>query len=104
MKSRKFWVTIGSILSIIVAELFGFDVSPAATAGLIVMASSYVFAQALVDKSVQTAQVVATSDVGRIQVEMYAKQLEEQVNQLVAASVVDQAVSIKSMPDPNPYS
>ena len=96
-------MAIGSILSIIIAELFGFDVSPAAIAGLIVMASSYVFAQGLVDKSVVTAQVRANADVGRIQVEMYAKTLEEELKQLISDSVVEPSGPV-GVPDTNPYS
>ena len=103
LNSRKFWVAIGSMLSIILAELFGLDMSPEAIAGLIVMASSYVFAQGLVDKWVVTAQVKASSDVGRIQVEMYAKTLEEELKQLISDSVVEPSGPV-GVPDTNPYS
>ena len=103
LRSRKLWIAVGSVISILLAEFFGVNVSPETIAGIIVMASSYVFAQGIVDKSVVTAQVKATADIGRIQVEMYAKQLEEQLQMLVSESVIEPSGGLSSVPDTDPY-
>ena len=104
LRSRKLWVAVGSVISILLAEYFGVDVSAETIAGIIVVASSYMFAQGIVDKNVVTAQVKASADVGRIQVEMYARQLEEELKALVADSVIEEPSGPTSVPDINPYS
>ncbi len=83
-KSRKFWIAVGTVFSIAIAEAFGYDISPEAIAGLVITASSYLFAQGLVDKNVVTKQVEVAGDVGRATVEMYAKNLELQLEEVTA--------------------
>ena len=82
-RSRKFWIAIGTVFSIAIAEATGYDVSPEAIAGIILVVSTYIVGQGIVDKSVVTAQVIAASDVGRAQLELYARNLEEQLKTVV---------------------
>ena len=78
-KSRKFWIAIGTVFSIAIAEATGYDVSPEAIAGIILVVSTYIVGQGIVDKSVVTAQVQVAGDIGRAQLELYARNLEEQL-------------------------
>lgn len=100
LKSRKLWVAVGTVVSILLAEFAGIDISPEAIAGAIVMASTYVFSQGLVDKSVVTAQVQSGLDVGKLQLELYAKNLEAQLevvaSQLQATEIVGGLTGVPS--------
>ena len=82
-KSRKFWIAVGTVFSFAIAEATGYDVSPETIAGIILVVSSYIIGQGLVDKSVVTAQVIGATDVGRAQLELYARNLEEQLKVVV---------------------
>lgn len=97
LKSRKLWVAVGTVVSVLLAEYAGIAVSPEAIAGAIVVATGYIFSQGLVDKSVVTAQVTAGLDVGKLQMEIYAKNLEAQLevvaNQLRAEEIVAEVTS-----------
>lgn len=99
-KSRKFWLAVGTVFSIAIAELTGYDLDPATIAGIIVVISTYIVGQGIVDKSVTTEQVKVAGDIGRAQLEMYAKNLEEQlkavVGQLQAEQVVETLVAVDS--------
>ena len=79
LASRKFWVAIGIIVSTLVAEFAGVQVSPEAIAAVVLMGATYVFGQGIVDKSVVTEQIKVAGDTGRLQLELYAKNLEEQL-------------------------
>jgi len=71
-------------VSLLIAEFTGVQVSPEAIAGIAFLAGTYILGQGLVDKSVVTEQVKVAGDVGRIQVEGYARQLEAQLEQIMA--------------------
>jgi hypothetical protein len=58
-------------------------VSPEAIAGIILVVSTYIVGQGIVDKSVVAAQVIVAGDVGRAQLELYARNLEEQLKSVV---------------------
>ena len=83
LSSRKLWVAIGSVVAILIAEFTGVAVSPEAIAGVAFLAATYIFGQGLVDKSVVTEQVKVAGDVGRIQVEAYARNLEAQLENIM---------------------
>ncbi len=83
LASRKLWVAIGSVVSILIAELLGVQISPEAIAGVAFLAATYIFGQGLVDRSVVTEQVKVAGDVGRLQVEGYARNLEAQLEQIM---------------------
>ena len=91
LASRKLWVAIGSAASILIAEFFGVSVSPEALASVAALAVAYIFGQGIVDKSVVSAQVQVAGDTGRLQMELYARNLEQQLEQIMAPSapVVD---------------
>jgi len=88
LTSRKLWVAIGSVFSILIAELFGVSVSPEALAGIAFLAGTYILGQGLVDKSVVTEQVKVAGDTGRLQMELYARNLETQLEEIMAPPVV----------------
>ena len=91
LASRKLWVAIGSVLAILIAEFTGVNVSPEAIAGVAFLAATYIFGQGLVDKSVVSEQVKVAGDTGRLQMELYARNLEQQLEEIMAPSapVVD---------------
>ena len=84
LASRKLWIAIGTVVAILIAEFTGISVSPEAIAGVAFLAATYIFGQGLVDKSVVSEQVKVAGDVGRIQVEAYARNLEAQLEQIMA--------------------
>ena len=84
LKSRKLWVALGSVASILIAEFFGATVSPEAIAGVAVLATSYIFGQGIVDKSVASETVRVQGDVARLQVELYARNLEKELAKFAA--------------------
>ncbi len=79
LKSRKLWIAIGSVVSILIAEFFGVQVSPEAIAGIAFLAGTYILGQGLVDKSVITKQVEVAGDAGKLQLQLYVRRLEEQL-------------------------
>lgn len=83
LASRKLWVAIGSVVSILIAEFLGIQVSPEAIAGVAFLAGTYIFGQGLVDKSVISEQVKVAGDTGRLQLELYARNLEAQLEQVM---------------------
>jgi len=83
LNSRKFWVAVGTVFSIALFELTGYDLAPEAIAGIVIAISSYVVSQGIVDKSVVTKQVEVANDVGRAQLEAYARRLEAELSILV---------------------
>ena len=85
LSSRKLWVAIGSVIALLVAEFTGVSVSPEAIAGVAFLAATYIFGQGLVDKSVVTEQVKVAGDTGRLQMELYARNLESQLEQIMGA-------------------
>ena len=88
LSSRKLWVAIGSVVSILIAEFCGVNVSPEAIAGVAFLAATYIFGQGLVDKSVVSEQVKVAGDTGRLQMELYARNLEQQLEELMAPSQI----------------
>jgi hypothetical protein len=84
LKSRKLWVALGTAASIVIAEQYGVDVQPEAIAGIVIVAISYIFGQGIVDKSVISEQVKVAGDVGKVQLELYARNLEKQLAGLTA--------------------
>ena len=97
-KSRKFWLAVGTVFSIAIAEATGVEVDPAAIAGIVLTISAYIASQAIVDKSVVTAQVVGALDVGRAQLTQYAASLEVQVKALADDLDVEKAVNARDLP------
>jgi hypothetical protein len=99
-KSRKFWIAVGTVFSIAIAEGTGYDLSPETIAGIILVVSTYIIGQGIVDKSVVTAQVQVAGDVGRAQLELYARNLEEQLKVVVAELEINKAaVQLTLVPD-----
>ena len=84
LKSRKFWLVIGAAVSLVLAESFDVQVNPEAIAGLAFIIGTYVFGQGMVDKAVVTKQVEIAGDVGRAQLELYARNLETQLAAVTA--------------------
>lgn len=88
------------MFSLAIAELTGIEIDPATIGGIIVVISTYIVGQGLVDKSVVTAQVAAASDIGRAQVEQYAKNLEDQLTAVLGQLKDEQIVEgLTSAPD-----
>jgi len=83
LTSRKLWLSIGAVVSLLIAEFFGVQVSPEAIAGIAFLVGTYVLGQGLVDKSVITEQVKVAGDTGRLQMELYARNLETQLEQIM---------------------
>ena len=83
-KSRKFWIAVGTVFSIALAEALGVSISPEAIAGIVVMAVGYVVAQGNVDKGFVVEQIKVQGDVGRARIEGYAKQLEQELEKVMA--------------------
>jgi len=69
LKSRKLWVTLGTLISVVILEVTGYSIEPAALVGLAGIVGSYVFGQGLVDK-----QAVKTE--GELLITQFAAQLE----------------------------
>ncbi len=97
-KSRKFWLTIAAAVSLVLAETFDIHVAPEAIAGLAFIVGTYVFGQGMVDKSVVTAQVNGALDVGKAQLELYARQLEEQLKNMTAELEIEQGYNARDLP------
>ena len=86
LKSRKFWIAIGTVFSIAIAELTGVEIDPAAIAGIVLVVATYVVGQGIVDQGafqVASASVYAASEVGKLQLEVYVRNLETQLADLV---------------------
>ena len=98
LKSRKLWIAIGSVASIFIAEQWGVNVSPEAIAGVVIVAVGYIFGQGIVDKNVVTEQVKAAGDVGKAQLEAYARNLE---TQLTAVTNQLQQEELTVVPNPD---
>jgi len=97
LSSRKLWIAIGTVGSVLIASFFGVDVDPEALAAIAFIVGTYIFGQGLVDKSVVTEQVKVAGDVGRIQVEQYARNLEQQLAQVLG--VDEGAVDLSVVPE-----
>ena len=93
LKSRKLWVAIGSVVSILIMEFAGVSVSPEAIAGVAFLAATYIFGQGLVDKSVVSEQVRVAGDAGKLQLQLYARNLEQELEKLMAPPPGDLAQS-----------
>ncbi len=79
LKSRKLWVAIGALLSVLVAEFTGIQLPPEAYGSLTLIVVTYILGQGLVDKSVNTKQVEVGGDAGKLQLQLYVRRLEEQL-------------------------
>ena len=99
-KSRKFWMAVGTVFSIAIAAATGIQIDPAALAGIVLVISTYIVGQGIVDKGVGTAQVHGAFDAGKIQMELYARNLEEQLKQVTATlEVTEKAAQLTVVPD-----
>ena len=98
MKSRKLWVTIATGVGVVLAQAFGVALEPEVIAGVVLLASSYIFGQGIVDKGVTTEQVKVAGDVGRIQVEAYARNLEAQLQQYMEPAPVASVTDLGPVP------
>ena len=83
-KSRKFWIAVGTVFSIALAEALGVSISPEAIAGIVVLATGYLFAQGNVDKGYVQETLKIQGDIGRARIEQYAKQLEQELEKVMA--------------------
>jgi uncharacterized membrane protein len=83
LTSRKLWVAIGAVISLLIAEFTGVSVSPEAIAGIAFLVGTYILGQGLVDKDVMSEQVKVAGDTGRLQMELYARNLEQQLEQII---------------------
>lgn len=86
LKSRKLWVTVGSVISLVLAEQFGIDVAPEAIVGLAGIVLSYNLGQGWVDKTVAQEEIRVAGDVGRANAIAYARSLEAQLSEIGAAN------------------
>lgn len=86
LKSRKLWVAVGGLASILLAEFLGVQVSAEALGAIAFLGASYIFGQGIVDKEVGKAQVKVAGDTGRLQIELYAKNLEAQLESVMNIS------------------
>ena len=93
LKSRKLWMAIGSVVSILIADFVGVDVDPAAVAGLAAIVGTYLIGQGIVDKAVVTEQVKVAGDVGRAQLELYARNLENQLKEIERMAEMQEAAA-----------
>ena len=84
LTSRKLWLAVGAVVSLLIAEFTGVSVSPEAIAGVAFLVGTYILGQGLVDKSVVTEQVKVAGDTGRLQMELYARNLESQLEEIMA--------------------
>ena len=82
LKSRKLWVTVGTLVSVFVAQAFDVEIDPAAIVGLAGVIITYIFGQSWVDKNATTAAVTGELDLARAQLLAYARQLEAQLAEL----------------------
>ena len=99
-KSRKFWLAVGTVFSVAIAAATGIQIDPAALAGIIVVISTYIGSQAIVDKSVGAEQVRGAFDTGRLQLEMYAKNLEVEFAKVTNdLEVMTAAATLTVVPD-----
>lgn len=89
IKSRKFWVTIGSIVSVLASQYFGVEIDPAAIVGLAGIVLSYNVGQGWVDKSVAQAEIAAVSDFSKQQAIAYARSLEARLAELQAEAATE---------------
>jgi len=89
LKSRKLWVTVGTIVSVIAAEGFGVNIDPQAIVGLAGIVIAYVAGQSWVDKNATTAAVTGEFDVARAQLLAYARRLEAELAAINDGAVVD---------------
>ena len=83
LKSRKFLITVATGIGIVLAQAFGVALDPEVIAGIVLLASSYVFGQGIVDKGVGSEQVKAQGDAEKLQLTLYARNLEAQLTSLM---------------------
>ena len=83
LKSRKLWIAIGAVAAILIAEFTGVVISPEAIAGVAFLVGTYIFGQGLVDKSVVSEQVKVAGDAGKLQLQLYARNLEQELAALM---------------------
>ena len=91
LKSRKFWMAVGAAVSLLIAEAFGVDVDPEAIGAIALIVGTYVIGQGMVDKSVVAKQVEVAGDVGRAQLELYARNLEDQLKEVARQAEIMEA-------------
>ena len=84
LQSRKLWIAIGGVISILILEFSGVAVAPEAIAGLAAILATYVFGQSLVDRNVVAEQVKVQGDAGKLQLQLYARNLEQELEKLMA--------------------
>lgn len=84
LKSRKFWVMMGSVVALVVAEITGYQVDPQAIAGLGAIVVVWLGGQSYIDKATVTEETRAAGEVGKLQAIAYARALEKQLADLTA--------------------
>jgi hypothetical protein len=97
-RSRKFWVAVGTVFSIALSQVAGVDVAPEAIAGLVVAASAYIFGQGIVDKSVVSEQIRSATDVGKLQMQVYIRNLESQLTELLDEGLPEAPAELTAVP------
>jgi uncharacterized membrane protein len=97
LKSRKLWMAVAGAASIFAADYWGVNVAPEALMGIAAIVASYIGIQGIVDKSVVTKQVEVAADIGRAQLENYARNLETQLEAVTAQLNVPTLTSVPDM-------
>lgn len=92
-KSRKFWVMMGSVVALVVAELTGYTIDPQAIAGLGAIVVVWLGGQSYIDKGKVISETKVAGEIGKVQAIAYARQLEQQLAALGAQDKADELAS-----------
>lgn len=79
LKSRKFWLTVGSVAGVITTNYFGFELDPAVIAGIAGIVLSYNFGQGWVDKTMAQEGIKAETDIAKAQMTAYIQRLQAEL-------------------------
>ncbi len=79
MGSRKFWVTVAPIVTLIVFQFTGYTIAPEAIIGLAGLAGFYVLGQGFVDAKTAEASINGATDVAKLQLMAAVQQLQTQL-------------------------
>ena len=97
LRSRKFWVMVGSVIGMIIGELSGIEIDPAAIAGLGIIVSSYLISQGIVDKSKVAEETKVAGDIAKANAIMYARNLEQQLARITQETEYNGPVAVPDL-------
>jgi len=86
LKSRKFWVMMGSVAALLIAEFTGYQVDPQALASLGAIVVVWLGGQSYIDKGKVIEETRAVADLSKVQAIAYARQLEEELARISEAA------------------